>query len=79
MAIGARPSAKARPARSQAIALVAEVEGVEDFDSDSDADILWRHTDGRVVMWEMEDGAYVINHNFGVVANTWQIKGTGEF
>ena len=55
------------------------IEGVEDFDSDSDADILWRHTDGRVVMWEMEDGAYVINHNFGVVANTWQIQGTGEF
>jgi hypothetical protein len=34
---------------------------------------------GLVVTWEMQDGGFVRNHNFGVVANAWQIRGTGEF
>jgi hypothetical protein len=32
-----------------------------------------------VVTWEMEDGTFVQNHNYGVVWNEWRILGTGEF
>ena len=53
--------------------------GTEDFDSDGDADILWRHDDGTVVTWEMEDGALFRTESFGQVSNGWQIRGTGEF
>jgi hypothetical protein len=37
--------------------------GTGDFDGDGDADILWRHDEGQTVIWEMEDGAFVTNHN----------------
>jgi hypothetical protein len=40
---------------------------------------LLRHDDGSVVYWEIEDAALVVNHNFGVVSNAWQIRATGEF
>ena len=56
-----------------------QIEGTGDFDSDGDADILWRHDDGKVVTWEMEASALVQNHNFGIVSNAWQIQGTGAF
>jgi hypothetical protein len=29
--------------------------------------------------WEMENGAVVADHDFGVVPNAWQIVRTGEF
>ena len=27
----------------------------------------------------MQNGNYVVNHNFGVTGNAWQVAGTGEF
>jgi hypothetical protein len=45
----------------------------------SDADILWRHDQGDVMTWEMENGAVAADHDFGAVANAWQIVRTGEF
>jgi len=56
-----------------------QIQGVRDFDSDGDADILWRHRDGDVVTWDMEDGNLLQTHNHGVVWNAWRIVGTGEF
>ena len=32
-----------------------------------------------MTVWEMDDGSFVRNHNFGVVANAWQIGAAGEF
>ena len=56
-----------------------QIAGTWDFDNDNDSDILWRHNDGTVVTWAMEDGALQSTETFGVVANAWQIRGTGEF
>jgi hypothetical protein len=56
-----------------------QIEGIEDFDSDGDADILWRHDEGQVVVWDMEDGSFLQNRNLGTSANAWQVAGTGEF
>jgi hypothetical protein len=56
-----------------------QIEGTGDFDGDGDDDILWRHDEGLVVTWEMQDGAYVVNHNHFVVPTNWQIDGTGDF
>jgi len=56
-----------------------QIEGTGDFDGDGDDDILWRHNEGMVVAWEMEDGQYVTNHNLPVVSNSWEIEGTGDF
>ena len=50
-----------------------------DFDRDGDSEILWRHRDGLIVSWEMENGAYVVNHNLGTVGTNWEISGTGDF
>jgi hypothetical protein len=33
----------------------------------------------QVVVWDMQEGAFAANRNFGVVTNDWQIRGTGEF
>jgi len=35
--------------------------------------------DAADMTWDMEDGAPLQTHNFGVVSNGWQIRGTGEF
>jgi hypothetical protein len=48
------------------------INGVGDFDEDGDADVLWRHSDGQVVTWEMEGGAYVTNRNIGSAPTSWQ-------
>jgi hypothetical protein len=56
-----------------------EIAGTGDFDGDNDADILWRHDEGAVTIWEIEDNAFVVNHNLGVVPTTWEIADTGDF
>jgi hypothetical protein len=42
-------------------------------------DVVWRHDDGLVVTWEMQDGDYSATDVHGDVATAWQIAGTGEF
>jgi hypothetical protein len=56
-----------------------QIVGSGDFDGDRDADILWRHDGGLPVIWEMQDGAFVTNHNLPDVPNTYQVAGTGDF
>jgi FG-GAP-like repeat len=48
-------------------------------DGDGDADIIWRHNEGQVVTWEMENNEYVVNHNIAFASTGWSIDGTGEF
>jgi hypothetical protein len=55
------------------------IDGAGDVDHDGDADILFRHSGGGVVTWEMQDGGFVRSHSFGVVSDTWQIARIGEF
>jgi hypothetical protein len=43
-----------------------DVQGVPDFDSDGDADVLWRHeTTGQIVTWEMEGAQLLRTHAVG--------------
>jgi hypothetical protein len=56
-----------------------QIAGTWDFDSDNDSDIVWRHDDGTVVTWTMEDGNLFDTESFGVIGNEWQIRGTGQF
>jgi FG-GAP-like repeat/RTX calcium-binding nonapeptide repeat (4 copies) len=44
-----------------------------------DSDVLWRHTDGAVVTWEMENGEYVSNHNIAFASVGWEIEGLADF
>jgi 6-phosphogluconolactonase (cycloisomerase 2 family) len=55
------------------------ITGAGDFDGDGDADILWRHEQGSVVAWELEDGTVLTNHDVGVAGTSWHIRGTGDF
>jgi hypothetical protein len=32
-----------------------------------------------VVTWEMQAGAFVVNHNIGSASNEWQIRGAWDF
>jgi hypothetical protein len=50
-----------------------------DFDGDRDSDIVWRHTDGSVLTWEMENGAFATSHNLPFGSINWRIDGTGDF
>jgi len=50
-----------------------------DFDGDNDSDILWRHDEGAVTIWEIEDTALVVNHNQPAVHTTWEVEGTHDF
>jgi V8-like Glu-specific endopeptidase len=51
-----------------------------DFGKDYKSDILWRNTDGRVVLWQM-DGATILSDDFieRLAPLDWQIAGTGDF
>jgi hypothetical protein len=52
------------------------VAGTGDFDRDGDSDILWRHQDdGPTVMWEMQNGAYVVNHDLPRLPDTSHLAG----
>jgi hypothetical protein len=55
------------------------IRGTGDFDGDGDSDILWHHTDGRVVTWEMWGGEYLAHHSLATANNAWQVRGTGDF
>jgi hypothetical protein len=50
-----------------------------DFDGDGDSDILWRHAEGAVRWWEMEDGVFNASHDLPTVPTTWRIEETGDF
>jgi hypothetical protein len=61
------------------------VQGVGDFSSDSQTDILWRHPGGALAIWKMINGVMVGDFYpsylsaGGAVSNDWQIAGIGDF
>lgn len=50
-----------------------------DFDGDGDNDILWRHPEGAVTIWEMESGQYVVNHNQPEAPSEWAVAAARDF
>jgi FG-GAP-like repeat len=56
-----------------------QTQGVGDFDGDGDGDVLWRHRDGAVVTWELEDGQLLTNHNIAFASVGWEVVNTGDF
>jgi hypothetical protein len=44
-----------------------------DFDSDGDSDILWRHTSGSTMMWEIESAGLVASHDLPDISINWRI------
>ncbi|HEY8040418.1 MAG TPA: trypsin-like peptidase domain-containing protein, partial [Polyangiaceae bacterium] len=50
-----------------------------DFDRDKRADILWRHDDGRLAIWEMNGAAVLHEGELEVVSNATKVVGTGDF
>ena len=53
----------------------------DDFNSDSEADILWRHDSGAVLLWNSTpaaDGGFA-GQDFGGVGNDWHIQDAAEF
>ena len=55
-----------------------DVAATGDVDDNGDADIILARQDGsgQVITWEIQDSAFVQNHDFGTVADTWRIAGT---
>jgi 6-phosphogluconolactonase (cycloisomerase 2 family) len=62
-----------------AVAATFAIAGTGDFDADGDADILWRHDQGGVVIWEMQGGDLLATHSLPQVSTAFQIRGTGDF
>src|SRR4051812_4459710 len=50
-----------------------------DFDGDRKSDILWRHDDGTVAIWEMNGNTVKASLGVSTVPNDWRIVGTGNF
>jgi hypothetical protein len=47
-----------------------------DFNGDHISDILWRHSNGTLLIWQMAANGTHAVFNFGAVDNAWQIAGT---
>jgi FG-GAP-like repeat len=50
-----------------------------DFNNDGKSDILWRNTDGRIALWQMNGSNLTIGSVFDHVSTNWQIASTGDF
>lgn len=55
------------------------IAGVDDFDGDQSADILWRDIRGNVVMWLMNGTTAITKWHISQVWIGWTIAGTGDF
>ena len=49
------------------------------FNSDTEADILWRNASGTVELWNSNGSGGYTYANLGTVNTSWQIAGTGDF
>jgi FG-GAP-like repeat len=50
-----------------------------DFNGDGKSDILWRNTDGRVALWQMNGSTLTTGSVFANVSTAWTISNTGDF
>ncbi len=57
----------------------AEIAPARDFNGDRSSDILWRNTNGDVVLWFMQGGKLTSSADLGVIPAAWTIAGTGDF
>ena len=57
----------------------AEIAPARDFNGDRTSDILWRNTNGDVVIWSMQGGKHTSSADLGVIPSSWTIAGTGDF
>src|SRR5207237_6451416 len=50
-----------------------------DFNADGNSDLLWRHTGGTTVVWEMSGATKVGDVNLSAISTDWTIQDTGDF
>ncbi len=50
-----------------------------DFNSDGNSDILWRHSNGQVVLWEMDGSQITNNQSVAMLGTEWRNEGVGDF
>jgi hypothetical protein len=53
------------------------IAGAGDFNGDGTDDILWRHQNGQVAVWELEDAKSVDGGIVGNAATAWDIENSG--
>ena len=51
----------------------------EDFGGNGRSDVLWRHDNGSVAMWQMNGTQIASNTTFGSAGTNWHIVGTEDF
>ncbi|WP_419797719.1 MAG: S8 family serine peptidase [Terasakiella sp.] len=49
------------------------------FSSDSSSDIVWRNTEGHIVIWNMDQGTQTGTIDLGAVSTDWSIVGNGDY
>ena len=59
--------------------LAWDLNGAADFNGDGRDDLLFRHTDGTVWIWQMNGNSIIAQGGPGAVDNVWQVRGTGDF
>ena len=50
-----------------------------DFNGDGTSDILWRKSDGQLVIWQMNGLQITTIADYGVVSLAWTVVGVGDF
>ena len=55
------------------------IRGIDDFDGDARADIVWQSTSGEVAVWMMNNQTIVASGSVTTVAPEWVLQGVGDF
>jgi hypothetical protein len=69
-------------ANNQAVANVSldwHNQGLGDFNADGHSDVLWRHSSGQVVMWQMNGATIASNTAVTNLGLDWHVLGVGDF
>ncbi len=63
---------------SAAVSSDWSIAGTGDFDGDGSSDILWRNTDGRLLVYVMREAQFVSSISLGWLEPAWGIKGIAD-
>src|SRR5437762_3076923 len=56
-----------------------QLKDIGDLSNDGNADVLWRDTSGKLILWEMSNGTKIKEDPLDQVSTDWHLQAIGDF